>query len=104
MPTPEVICPWSPKQGAVHAMGVFIMLRGKLKLPLSKSLQIVQTRAFWRLSASFEATAAAQLVNPEQYAGFSAAWKKGCEETAARFLAQPPPANPALPPQNCMTI
>src|SRR6266567_5947349 len=102
MPTPEVSWPFAPK--GEPGIGVFIMDLGKLNAPLSRSLHMVQTLAFWMLSASFEATAAAQLANPEQYAGFKAAWKKGCEVTAARFLSQLPPARPALPPQNCITI
>src|SRR6266851_5035488 len=101
-------------------MGVLSMDLGKLKLPLSKSLQMVQTLALWMFAASFKATAWVQfwgVIPPTaavQNAGLIAAVKKGCEVTAASWLAttlpfesrpaQPPPARPALPPQNCITI
>src|ERR1700687_125728 len=133
MPTPVLNCPPAPQagsvgaapgQGAVPGMGVFNMERGKLKLPLSRSLQMFHTALpamllpgtlFLVGSAmlnppSFAATAAVQLVNPAQYAGFKAASKNGCGVSAFGFmtLEWSPPHFPAArrvaPPQCCQTI
>src|SRR6266480_290553 len=119
MPTPDVNCPLSPHVAGTAGvpqsrgpptMGVFIIDLPNLKGPLSKSLQRVQTFALWIFAASFKATAWVQLagVTPftaaVQYAGFKAFSKNGCGVTAPRLLVQPPPAKPALPPQNCITI
>src|SRR6266446_6247270 len=101
MPTPVPSCPAAPHagsvgaapgQGAVPGIGVFSIDRGKLKLPLSRSLQMFHTAlpamllpgtSFFFGSAmlnppSFAATAAVQLAYPAQYAAFKAASKKGC--------------------------
>src|SRR5262249_6457082 len=75
MPTPEVSWPLAPKQPGVFGtqpggfgIGVFIMVRGKLNAPLSKSLQRAQTLfcAILPLAPSFAATAAVQLAKPAQ--------------------------------------
>src|SRR5258708_7342241 len=119
MPTPEDSWPLAPSAVGFPVtgsrIGVFIMVLGKLKLPLSKSLQRVQRLALWIFEASLRATVWVQLcgvivgvleilTGVVQYAEFREASKNGWGATAAKLLAQPPPAKPALPPHNCMTI
>src|SRR3954470_729662 len=85
-PTPLVNWPFAP-HGSVLAdpghgfspgSGVFIMLRGKLKPPLSRSLHNDHTLCEVKLSISLATTADVQFANPAQYAGFIAASKNGC--------------------------
>ena len=84
----------SPERGP--GIAVFIIDRGKLNAPPSRSLHKLQTLAtpmfLVPLFPSFAATACVQLAYPAQYAGFKAASKNGWGVTAARFPAQFPPA------------
>src|SRR5689334_2890139 len=95
MPIPEVIWPLAPK--GLPGMGVFIMLRGKVKAPLSRSLQRLHTALLAMLPPSFKATAWAQLAGMTaptgvvQKVGFSAALKNGCSVIAAMLPTQLPP-------------
>src|ERR1700682_1186646 len=109
MPIPVPNCPPAPHagsvgadpgQGVVPGMGVFIIERAKLKLPLSRWLQRLHTAFPAMLLPSFKATAAVQLfgVTPPtgvvQYAGFRAVSKNGCGVRVFGLTpAQLPPAS-----------
>src|SRR5215831_12074296 len=96
-PTPDDNCPLQPISLPVGQLsGVFCMLRGKLKPPLSRSLYRLQT--FWidrfpvPLLPSLARTAWVQLAKPLQYpVPARAASKNGWGATAAVLPMQFPP-------------
>src|SRR5882724_80796 len=110
MPTPVLNWPPAPQggsvgaapgQGAVPAMGVFNIERGKVNAlnvpPCSRSLQMFHTALPAMLLPSFSATAWAQfagVITPTavvQKLGFRAALKNGCSVIAATLPTQFPP-------------
>src|SRR5579885_176420 len=80
-PTPDVSWPEAPK--GEPGIGVFSIVLGKLKLPLSRSLHRLHTLCEVKLPTSFRAIAAGQFAKatpayePVQYELLSAAWKNG---------------------------
>src|SRR5664279_5697188 len=113
MPTPEVnwpLQPIAPDEGPPgQLIGVFIMLRGKLKPPLSRSLYRFQTDSVLRLlvplTPSLAITAWVQLAKPLQYpVPFNAASKNGCGVTALALAAQFPPPMLFTPPQYAIRV
>src|ERR1700747_1254682 len=99
MPTPVLNCPPAPQGGSVGAdpgqdavpgIGVFNIVRAKLKLPLSRSLHRFHT-AFpgmlpVQLTPAFAASAEVDSACPGKYAGYKAASKKVCFVSAFGFM------------------